>query len=202
MAILTGNSTDNPFWNLPITDPRCMNASCDAFIIGWNKDQARYSNTQYLHYGLWTVYIWTGLLALFSLLHLRHRIADINSQRRISDRLQAMWRFFTYRRLDGKLGEQLDLSYGILVLLAGCTVFLAVMPFYQGYYLRSEFIFGSPPLSVRCAILMSALTPVMIVLAGKMNLVTMLTGVSYAKLNLWHRFVGYAVFVLAWIHTV
>jgi hypothetical protein len=199
---LTGNSTDNPFWNLPITDLRCMNASCEAFIIGWNESQERYPNRLYLHFGLWTTYFWVTLVGIFTLLHIRHRIADLNKRRQFLERIQAVWRSFTYRRLYGKLGEHLDLSYGILILLASATIFLCVMPFYQGFFLREEFRFGSPPLSVRCAVLMSALTPIMIVLAGKMNLITLLTGVSYAKLNVWHRFIGYAVFTLAWIHVV
>ncbi|RDI81883.1 hypothetical protein Vi05172_g8067 [Venturia inaequalis] len=76
------------------------------------------------------------------------------------------------------------------------------MPFYQGFYLREQFRFGSPPLSVRCAVLMSALTPPLMMLAGKMNILTLLTGVSYAKLNIWHRFVGYAMFCLSIVHVV
>ena len=202
MASKAGNETNNPFFNLPLSDPRCMNSSCNAFVIGWNESQKRYPNSLYVHFGVWTVYFWTTLIGIFTLLHLRHRIADINKRRRYGERLQALWRSFTYRRLSGKLGDKLDASYGILVLLASATIFLCIMPFYQGFFLREEFRFGSPPLSVRCAMLMSALTPIMIVLAGKMNLVTLLTGVSYAKLNIWHRFIGYAVFVLAWIHTV
>ena len=96
----------------------------------------------------------------------------------------------------------MDLSYGILILLASATAFLCVLPFYQGFLLREQFRYGSPPLSVRCAMIISALTPIMMLLAGKMNLVTILTGISYAKLNVWHRFIGYAIFVLAIIHTV
>jgi hypothetical protein len=202
MTGILGNGTDNPFWNLPLSDLRCMNASCEAFIIGFNKSQERYSNSEYLHYGLWTVFFWGATLLLFTFLHVRHRFADLNKNKRVLERLQAFWRSFTYRRLTGKMGEQVDVSYGLLCLLAAATIFLCIMPFYQGFYLREEFRFGSPPLSVRCAILISALTPPMMMLAGKMNLITLLTGVSYAKLNIWHRFIGYAVFCLSIVHTV
>jgi hypothetical protein len=197
-----GDQTGNPLWHLPLSDPRCMNASCEAFVIGYNESQARYPNTLFLNFGIWTVLFWSTLVGIFTLLHVKHRIADMNRRRMVKEKFQGFWRFFTYRRLYGRLGEHLDLSYGILVLLSAATIFLVVLPFYQGFFIREEFRYGSPPLSVRCAMLMSALTPIMILLAGKMNLVTLLTGISYAKLNLWHRFVGYAVFALAITHTV
>jgi hypothetical protein len=200
--VLTGNETNNPFWNLPLDDPRCMNASCNAFIIGFNESQERYPNTLFVNYGFWTVYFYAALVGIFTFIHLKHRIADLNNKKRLRERAVGVWRSFTYRRLYGWIGDQVDVSYGILVLLAAATVFLCVMPFYAGFYLREQFRFGSPPLSVRCAMLMSALTPIMIALAGKMNIITLLTGISYAKLNIWHRFVGYAVFCLAITHTV
>jgi hypothetical protein len=200
--ILTGNDTHNPFWHLPLSDPKCMNASCEAFIIGFNDSQLRYSNTLFLNYGFWTVYFYAALVGIFTFIHFKHRIADLNNKKHLREKAVGIWRSFTYRRLYGWLGDQLDVSYGILVLLAAATIFLSVMPFYAGFYLREEFRFGSPPLSVRCAMVISALTPIMIALAGKMNMITLLTGVSYAKLNIWHRFVGYAVFALAIVHTV
>ncbi|KAF2430494.1 hypothetical protein EJ08DRAFT_649542 [Tothia fuscella] len=201
-SILTGNETNNPFWNLPLDDPRCMNASCNAFIIGFNKSQERYPNTLYANFGFWTVYFYATLVGIFAFIHLKHRFADWNNKRRLRERAVGVWRSFTYRRLHGWIGDQVDVSYGILVLLASATIFLSVMPFYQGFFLRDQFRFGSPPLSVRCAMLMSALTPIMIALAGKMNIITLLTGISYAKLNIWHRFIGYAVFCLSIVHTV
>jgi hypothetical protein len=199
---ILGPGPDNPFWSLPLSDLRCMNSSCEAFIVGFNKSQERYPNSQFLHYGFWTIYFWGSIVILFAFLHIRHRLADLNQNKRVLERLQAFWRTFTYRRLTGKMGEQVDVSYGLLCLLAAATAFLCVMPFYQGFYLREDFRFGSPPLSVRCAVLMSALTPPLMMLAGKMNVLTLLTGVSYAKLNIWHRFVGYAIFCLSIVHMV
>ncbi|QDS74208.1 hypothetical protein FKW77_002302 [Venturia effusa] len=185
---ITGDGPDNPFWGLPISDPRCMNASCEAFIVGYNQSQERYPNSEFLHYGLWTIYFWAALILLFSYLHLRHRLADLNKNKRVLERLQALWRSFTYRRLTGKMGEQVDISYGLICLLALATAFLCAMPFYQGFYLRERFRFGSPPLSVRCAVLISALTPPLMMLAGKMNILTLLTGEGgLAELNYLYR---------------
>ena len=179
-----------------------MNASCQAFVAGYNASQERYSNAQFLEFGLWTVFFWISLVGIFILMHVRHRVTDMRWGRTIHERCLGCWRYVTYRRLSSKLGEHLDLSYGILVLLALATIFLSVLPFYQGFLLREKFRYGSPPVSVRCAMIISALTPIMMLLAGKMNLITILTGISYAKLNVWHRFIGYAIFALAIVHTV
>lgn len=196
------DQTSSPLWNLPISDPRCMNASCHEFVVGYNASQQRYPNTRYLDIGLWTVFFWAAMICMFTMLHVRHRVTDMRWARSLNQRLLGCWRSVTYRRLYGRLGEHLDLSYGILALLGAATIFLAILPFYQGFLLREKFRYGSPPLSVRCAMIISALTPMMLLLAGKMNLITLLTGISYAKLNVWHRFIGYAIFVLAIVHTV
>ena len=48
----------------------------------------------------------------------------------------------------------------------------------------------------------TALTPFIYVLAGKSNAITLLTGISYEKLNTFHQYVGVAAFVLGIIHTI
>ena len=50
--------------------------------------------------------------------------------------------------------------------------------------------------------LISGLTPLTVALAGKVNIITWMTGVSYEKLNVFHRYGGYAICVLGTIHTV
>ncbi|KAF2401509.1 hypothetical protein EJ06DRAFT_529619 [Trichodelitschia bisporula] len=202
MADYAGDQSENTLWNLPIEDPRCMNRSCKAFIIGWNDSQNAYSNTFFESYGEWAVWFYAVLIGLFMIIHFRHRLNDFHRRSNLQHRLVGYWRSFTYRRLSGKLGDSLDISYGVLLLMAAATIYISILPFFQGKYLRSEFRYGSPPLSVRCAMLMSGLTPVCIALAGKVNVVTFLTGISYAKLNIWHRFVAYILFCLSIIHAV
>ncbi|EGW30227.1 uncharacterized protein SPAPADRAFT_63848 [Spathaspora passalidarum NRRL Y-27907] len=48
----------------------------------------------------------------------------------------------------------------------------------------------------------TALTPFIYVLAGKSNAITLLTGISYEKLNVHHQYVGVAAFVLSLIHII
>lgn len=192
----------NPLWNLSRTDPRCINSSCLAYWYGWFDDQERYSNNEFPLYSEWAVYFYCTTIFVFAILYASRRLNDGREGTRLREKLLACWRSFIYRRISGRLGEAVDLSFGQLTLLSIATIFIAILPFFQGYFFRSLFRYGSPPLSVRCAMLISALLPICLALAGKVNLVSLLTGISYAKLNIWHRYVALVIYSLATIHLV
>ena len=48
----------------------------------------------------------------------------------------------------------------------------------------------------------AAFTPLLLALSGKFNLVTLITGIGYERLNVVHRWVGWATFGLSVAHTV
>jgi hypothetical protein len=194
--------SSNPLWNLPADDPRCTNGSCLAYIYGWLEDQDRYNSDQFKLFAQWTTYFYCTVVALFAVIFFTRLMGDKGKGTRLKERCLACWRMFFYRRLSGKMGQRVDLSYGQLSLLVIATIFLAFLPFYQGYYLRALFRYGSPPLSVRCAMVISGLLPILMALAGKVNIVTLLTGISYAKLNLYHRYVAFMIYGLTIIHLV
>jgi hypothetical protein len=193
---------NNPLWNLTWNDPNCINISCRAYFIGWSLDQERYPTSEFPKYSLYPVYYYCATVIFFSAIYLIRILRDGHAGSRARENVMAWWRMFFYRRFTGKLGEAADLSYGQLTLLAMTTIFICPLPFYQGYFFRLLFRYGSPPLSVRCAFIISALLPVNLALAGKVNLISMLTGISYAKLNLWHRYVSFLMYYFAVIHLV
>jgi hypothetical protein len=192
----------NPLWDLPISDPRCVNTSCFQFIYGYVKEQYAYSNDNFPRYAQWIVFFFVTLVSSFFFIYIHQRSSDYNRQTRLGQKLLARWRMLIYRRLSGRISNFLDLSYGQLLLFSLATIFVSILPFFQGYYLRGLFRFGSPPLSVRCAMLISALLPMGIALAGKVNIVTLFTGISYAKLNVWHRYLAYVIYALSIVHMV
>lgn len=196
------NLSANPLWDLPITDSRCVNASCFEFIYGYLEDQYAYSNYNFPLYAQWVVYFYSATLIVFFLLYLHKRLNDRGRRTRFKEKGRAYWRMLNYRRLSGRLGDSIDLSYGQLSLFGVATIFISILPFFQGYFFRDLFRFGSPPLSVRCAMLISALMPICVALAGKVNIISLLTGISYAKLNVWHRYVAYVVYALSIVHMV
>lgn len=202
MSNYLANQSSNTFWNLSRTDPRCVNASCFQFVYGYFEDQSRYSDYNFPPYARWPVFFYTATIFCFFLWHIYRQVDDQNHRTRLNERAVAYWRILNYRRLSGPLGRVLDLSYGQLTLLTVATVFITILPFFQGYFLRDMFRYGSPPLSVRCAMLISALLPLCLALAGKVNIVSLLTGISYAKLNLWHRYVAYIIYALSIVHLV
>lgn len=207
-AVPTGVSVEN----LPITDPYCTTDACKAFRDGFADDERKTPLLKLLEYGKWTVWFYSFWILLFTSIYVYHLVRDRIAQTRtaarrpsLKDKIVALFRFWNYRRPDSRFSRRIGLrqvSYGTLSLLAFTTVFFAILPWPQQRYLRERFRFGSPPLSVRCAMTISALTPLTIALAGKVNIITWMTGVGYEKLNVYHRYVAYVIFCLATIHTV
>jgi predicted ferric reductase len=60
---------------------------------------------------------------------------------------------------------------------------------------------GSPPLATRTGWMALGLFPFTIILASKANWITIVTGVPHEKLQVFHRWSAWTMFVLALIHT-
>ncbi|KAF2839972.1 hypothetical protein M501DRAFT_932870 [Patellaria atrata CBS 101060] len=198
--------------DLPLSDPRCSNLSCHAFAAGYNASEAELPWLSQLEYGRWTIYYYSFWVLLFTVFNLYHIFQDQIQKRRRTNSIQcptwrqktlAVCRSLTYRRFTQRWSDTMGLpSWGLLAILALSTVFLAVLPFIEQPYVRKLFRYGSPPISIRCAMIISALTPLTVTLPGKVNVITLLTGVCYTKLNIIHRFVAYMLFALATVHTI
>ena len=104
--------------------------------------------------------------------------------------------------MPGAIGAYLDLpSYGLLTLTTISLILILAMSFAIHPYYRLYRGFGSPPLAIRAGLMAVALTPLIYALAGKFNLITLLTGISHEKLNVVHRYISYACLILSIIHT-
>jgi Ferric reductase like transmembrane component len=90
-------------------------------------------------------------------------------------------------------------SCGMLAFLLTTVLFLVVLMF--AYY-REHLGYGSPPLAIRSGLMAFAYTPILIALAGKANIVTLLTGVSHEKLNVVHQWTAWMSFGFALAHTI
>ncbi|PWY77914.1 ferric-chelate reductase [Aspergillus eucalypticola CBS 122712] len=60
---------------------------------------------------------------------------------------------------------------------------------------------GSPPIATRSGWMALALLPFVLALSAKANLISTLTGVPHEKLQVFHHWTSYAMFVLALVHT-
>ncbi|ETN45831.1 uncharacterized protein HMPREF1541_00012 [Cyphellophora europaea CBS 101466] len=74
--------------------------------------------------------------------------------------------------------------FGLNILYC-CILTFAVRPYY-----RQHCGYGYPPLDVRTGLMAVALTPWIIALSGKANIVSLLTGIGYEKLNIVHRWMS------------
>ena len=80
---------------------------------------------------------------------------------------------------------------------------LAYLGFVIGLEYYHNFILGAQhyqAFSLRAAWLTVAQLPLLILLAGKNNLIGLLTGLSYERLNIFHRWVGRMIWLTATLH--
>ncbi|KAF1817680.1 hypothetical protein P152DRAFT_454252 [Eremomyces bilateralis CBS 781.70] len=194
---------------LPLSDPRCRNDSCIEFYADHNASQKAISWDSQFRYGHLVLWYYTIILAFFVAVHFTYVVIDRtpcpSAERNPStlDKSVAMVRTISYRRIPGKLGEYLGapgLGVSLLVFLSVLTV--TIMAFVQHPYYRPFRAYGSPPLGVRTGLMANAVIPLTVALAGKVNIVTLLTGYGHEKLNTIHRWAGWILFYLSMLHTI
>ncbi|KAI6909861.1 hypothetical protein KC318_g2798 [Hortaea werneckii] len=126
-------------------------------------------------------------------------------QCRPAKKLIALYRYLSYRSLRIEVLNWNSAPFGILLLAAiGVIYFFCMTLAPKPYYWPNtpELNYGnSPPLATRAGWLSLACMPFVFATAGKSNFITLLTGVSHERLQVFHRWISYAFFVLALIHT-
>jgi len=88
-------------------------------------------------------------------------------------------------------------TFGNILLLLTYLCFILALEFFQNDIPGAQ---HHTSISVRAAWLAVAQVPLLILLAGKNNLIGFLTGVSYERLNILHRWVARGLLLLATIH--
>ena len=207
----TSSSTSSPLANLSLSDSRCNNDSCLAFKAAHAASQAEVSYYWQYEYGHWTTWYYIILIGLFAILnasrlwreHRKSSIEGTNPSVTFFDKARALRRSISYRRLRGPVFDHLGLpSIGVLLFLSAALIFFLVATFAVQPYYRGHRGYGSPPLAVRTGLMAVACTPILIALAGKANIITLLTGYGYEKLNIVHRYVAWMCFGLSVAHTI
>jgi Ferric reductase like transmembrane component len=93
-------------------------------------------------------------------------------------------------------------SGGVLALLLASFVYLTALVFAARPFYRPHLSYGSPPLAIRSGLLAFVCIPLFIALTGKVDLVIMLTDISYEKLDVLHQWVACFGFGLSIAHTI
>ncbi len=159
-------------------------------------------------YGHYTSWFYVCLIAVFVVLYIIRlwsdsRVRRISSSTRPSlwDRHVALWRCVTYRKLGGPLGRRLEIpSFGVMALVVLSTVVSCIFSFAQRPWYRGHL--GQTPLGSRTGFMAAAMMPLIIALAGKVNIITIITGIGHEKLNALHRWLSWIFLALSLIHTI
>ncbi|ATY62451.1 ferric reductase transmembrane [Cordyceps militaris] len=154
-------------------------------------------------FALPTVYFFLASIAVFAIGHFASAWAPARITRKSAwRRAVAGLRFCAYKawRVAGRHNSQ---SLGAYLLLGVGIVFFAAMTLGpRPYYWPTDAKYGSsPPIATRTGWMALACMPFILLLSAKANMITALTGISHEKLNQWHAWVSWAMFVLALIHT-
>lgn len=159
------------------------------------------SNAQYAKY---TVYYGVATIFVGFLKHGYYWYVDRYDLIGFLSVLLSYCRFVGYKQINRKLSYYISLpgSVGYCLYYLLTSVYLLCYCLVPHFWYRGCLGFGSPPLGVRAGVMATALTPFIYVLAGKSNMITLLTGISYEKLNSVHQYIGVASFVLGIIHAV
>ncbi|KAI9838042.1 MAG: hypothetical protein M1819_006196 [Sarea resinae] len=212
--------------NLPLNDPLCANDTCLAYQTAQTASQAQISWASQFEYAKWTTYYYCLWIFIFALVYWCRGLGSLVSASQgqvrwrprtttLEQKIVAVARRISYRRAgEGRsLGSRRrrwagyvfgwsGMSVGVALFLILGILFVAITTFAQRPYYRLRRGFGSPPLAVRSGMMALALTPVIVALSGKYNIVTLLTGISHERLNVLHRWVSYICLVLSIVHTV
>ncbi|KAJ9478827.1 Ferric/cupric reductase transmembrane component 7 [Pseudozyma hubeiensis] len=117
----------------------------------------------------------------------------------------AALRMLSYRHLPsyrlGLINFRLPVLGATLALgafMLGFTIWTFVV---QPYY-RVDRSFGSPPLALRAGMLALGLMPFIYTLGSKVNFISLLTGVSHEKLQVYHQWLARFMLFLATVHVI
>lgn len=200
----------SPLENLTLSDPRCNNDSCRVFYDAHqlSQKQAPYAHQfDYGHYVSWYLLVSLGLFSAAYWFRrwneARFHQGKTSAPSPAKDKILAAWRLAAYKRAPRWLSDRLGLpSMGVLfffglAILYNCILTFAVRPYYRGH--RG---YGSPPLAVRTGLMATALTPWILALSAKANIISWLTGIGHEKLNIVHRWMSWLCLGLSIVHTV
>lgn len=183
-----------------------------AYMAAYNKLQAEIPWAYQAHYAKVSVYFGVVIIFIATLKHLWYRARDYsykNSSKSgiigsFIDVFVAYSRFVAYKQIPANVSYYTSLppSFGTILVYFSSSFYALCYCLIPHFWYRGCRGFGSPPLAVRAGVMATALTPFIYVLSGKSNMLTLLTGISYEKLNGTHQYVGVLALVLSLIHTI
>ncbi|KAL5118441.1 hypothetical protein ACEQ8H_003617 [Pleosporales sp. CAS-2024a] len=151
-----------------------------------------------------TVAFFMSIIAVFIIGHAITLLLGLGRVRgpRIGQKAIAAARYLSYRGFHIKALRWNSASVGVLLLGLVGTIFFFCMDLVPQPYYWPDPIFGnSPALATRSGWMAIGCMPFVFATATKTNWITLCTGISYERLQVFHRWIAYAFFLLALLHT-
>ncbi|EFR00970.1 hypothetical protein MGYG_03972 [Nannizzia gypsea CBS 118893] len=164
----------------------------------------RYWYISDLVYARATVYFICAIVFVFSLAYIFLRHTPRSPIDKFLQKPKGLVRYCIYRGFRVPFLAWLSPNVGrMLVISAGILFFSALTLGPKPYYwpnTKDVVYGGSPPIATRAGWMALGLLPFSIALASKANWITMLTGISHEKLQIFHQWTSWAMFVLGLVH--
>ncbi|KAM0250211.1 hypothetical protein ACHAQJ_008704 [Trichoderma viride] len=193
----------------PVTLTGSREFTCDSF--GFTEEQCDYYQQRWHFwfiadhvFALSTIAFLMSVLGIFVIGNIVSQLLGHRTWRGSSpwQKVTALTRYLSYRGFHVRALRWNSAPLGLLLLAAAGTVFFFCMDLIpQPYYWPSLDFGGSPPLGTRSGWMALACMPFVFATASKSNWITLTTGVSHEKLQVFHRWISYAFFLLALMHT-
>ncbi|TDZ29640.1 Ferric/cupric reductase transmembrane component 7 [Colletotrichum spinosum] len=194
-----------------LSQPVMLHSNRDPGKCSMTPDQCAYKTSYWVfwyeadhRYGLPTIAFFLAAILLVAIGHQTATAAPVSLRRNPTWlRVVSLGRFMSYKSWRVKSWNSQSLAVYLLG-AAGAVFFSAMTLGPRPYYWPNTktLSFGnSPPIATRAGYMALACMPFLFLLGAKSNPITALTGVSHEKLNVWHNWVAWAMFVLALVHT-
>ncbi|RMZ37285.1 ferric-chelate reductase [Aspergillus flavus] len=193
---------------LPWLDMPVMFHSSRADTCKMTPEQCAYRYEADHVYSLNTVYFLCATIGFFTIVHFLSKYAPVQARRSgIWRKTTAVGRYLAYKGYQLPAIRYCSPSLGVMLLGIIGTIFFFAMtlgpkPYYWPNTKDGTVSYGnSPPIATRTGWMALALLPFVLALGTKANLISALTGVPHEKLQVYHHWTSYAMFVLALVHT-
>lgn len=123
---------------------------------------------------------------------------------RILNRLIGASRFISYKKISLIISRITGLppSLGTIIVILVSSLYILCFLFIPHFWYRACKGFGTAPLAVRAALMVMGITPFSMILSGKTNFISHVTGISYEKVNIFHQFLGWMTLFLTLVHMI
>ncbi|KAJ5675691.1 Riboflavin synthase-like beta-barrel [Penicillium macrosclerotiorum] len=155
-------------------------------------------------YALNTVYFCCAVIAVFAIANFLVRLTpDWMKRTKLWRATTSISRYMSYRGYGFPVLKYWSPSVGVITLgVLGAIFFFAMTVGPKPFYWPTDADYGSsPPIATRAGWMALALLPFVLALSVKANMISALTGIPHEKLQVFHHWSSYAMFVLALVHT-